>query len=328
MKYFVRGALAALLLFGCDDGGSGGGTDAGPMAGGDAGPMTGSDAGPMTGSDAGPMTGSDAGVPITPDMNAQMRNQAANDRIRAVSCGCDMAWFESAAACEAFNTSDAAEACSQSTFMTHFDTVGAFFTCIADLNEDLADCYEAASCDDAALMACDEAADTAAMACPTVPDADAMAFQATAEMCTADDIVGPAGTCPDDSGAVSTTGDAVFMGSTVGAGNDLDAPDGCITVMGGGGSPDRAFRWTAPAAGDYTFDTIGSSFDTVLYVLGDCDGAESLGCNDDTTMGMEGDLRSSVTATLTADQEVLVVVEGFAAGNAGDFVVNINAATP
>ncbi|MEM9068991.1 MAG: hypothetical protein AAGE52_10815 [Myxococcota bacterium] len=263
------------------------------------------------------------GAGITPDMDAQMRLSAANDRIRAARCGCDMGRFESAAICEAFNSSDEADACSESAFTSHFDTVGTFFTCLADVDEALAACYEAASCDGGAVEACDATAESATMACPAVPSADSAPYLTTRDTCVEENVVGPAGVCPDDSGAVSTTGAAVFMGSTIGAGDDLASPDGCVTARGGGASPDRAFRWSAPAAGDYTFDTVGSSFDTVLYVLNDCDGAESLGCNDDTMMG---ELRSTVTATLTEGQEVLVVVEGFSFINAGNFVVNINEA--
>jgi hypothetical protein len=60
----------------------------------------------------------------------------------------------------------------------------------------------------------------------------------------------------------------------------------------------------------------------VVYLLASCDaGAMSLGCNDDLS---DMDLRSRVTATLTMGQEVIVVVEGFADGTAGDFVVNVN----
>ncbi len=79
---------------------------------------------------------------------------------------------------------------------------------------------------------------------------------------------------------------------------------------------DASFEFTAPASGDYTFDTFGSDFDTVLTVLDGCGGAE-LACNDD-TLGTQ----SEVTVTLSAGQTVLVVVDGFAA-SIGDVVVNV-----
>ncbi len=49
----------------------------------------------------------------------------------------------------------------------------------------------------------------------------------------------------------------------------------------GGEGAEQTYLWTAPEDGTYTFDTLETQFDTVLYVLeGACDGAE-LGCNDD-----------------------------------------------
>lgn len=95
----------------------------------------------------------------------------------------------------------------------------------------------------------------------------------------------------------------IVLGNTFGTTNDFAGS------CGGAGGPDREFVFTAPAAGTYTFDTRGSSLDTVLYVLGgECMGAE-LGCNDD------GDGPQSVLAVDLADgQTVTVVVDGDAAG--------------
>ena len=74
----------------------------------------------------------------------------------------------------------------------------------------------------------------------------------------------------------------------------------------------------AQAAGTYTFDTIGSALDTLIYVLdGDCAGAE-LACNDDAV-----GLASSVTVNLAANQTVIVVLDAYA-GSGGDYVLNIS----
>ncbi|MFK7986113.1 MAG: hypothetical protein AB8I08_08780 [Sandaracinaceae bacterium] len=309
-------SLALIFLVGCGDDTR---TDAG-MPGTDSGMMMMQDAGTPPTTDSGP---TDAGLPPVldagpPDTNASMRNEAANDAIRMTDCGCDMGVFATAEQCAAFNDSDVAATCADMAYDTHFATVGAFFTCQAQINEDFQTCFAAAACDDDAIEACEAAA--GAFSCPTVSEADAMAYQTTLETCLETMVVGPAGACPDDSGAINTTGASVFMGTTVGAGTDLDAPTDCYEIEGGGGSPERALRWTAPAAGEYTFDTIGSDFDTVLYLLNTCEDATAVACNDD--IGAE-DFRSSLTATLTEGQEVLVVVEGFASTNAGNFVVNI-----
>lgn len=85
------------------------------------------------------------------------------------------------------------------------------------------------------------------------------------------------------------------------------------------GGADVSFAWTAPSSGDWTFDTIGSDFDTMLAVFdGECVGpTDRLACNDDS----EG-LLSSVTVTLDAGQVITVVVAGFDA-RTGDYVLNI-----
>jgi hypothetical protein len=106
-------------------------------------------------------------------------------------------------------------------------------------------------------------------------------------------------------------GNPVATGSTVGQGNDFDA--GCI----GQDAADVALVWTALVGGTYTFDTLGSSYDTVLSVREDCVGPE-LACNDDTFM-----LTSQVVLDLVAGQSVLVVIDGYG-NSAGNYELNIN----
>jgi hypothetical protein len=89
-------------------------------------------------------------------------------------------------------------------------------------------------------------------------------------------------------------------------------------TCGDPGSPEATYGFIAPADGMYTFDTLGSTFDTVLHIHdGDCFGPE-LGCNDD-TMGEQ----SVVTLDLAAGQAVVVAVDGFG-GVAGDYTLNVN----
>ncbi|MDO9017151.1 MAG: hypothetical protein Q8S73_12270 [Deltaproteobacteria bacterium] len=122
----------------------------------------------------------------------------------------------------------------------------------------------------------------------------------------------------------SAVGAGVARGTTVGRTNRLTTT-GCGIPSGGtrGGdpAPDVVFRWAAPSAGSWTFDTVGSDFDTLLYVRrGGCEGAE-IACNDDqaTTVGP-----SRVTVALTAGQEVFVVLDGFSTLS-GNYVLNVNA---
>ena len=79
-------------------------------------------------------------------------------------------------------------------------------------------------------------------------------------------------------------------------------------------SPDVAVGWTAPYSGCFVFDTVGSSFDTVLTVL-DADG-NSLECNDD---GPEGTL-SRVSTCVDGGTRLTLVVDGWY--DAGAYVLN------
>lgn len=101
---------------------------------------------------------------------------------------------------------------------------------------------------------------------------------------------------------------STVMGSSLG--EDSEFSSGC----GGAGAPDVAFTFVAPADGDYTFDTQGTTFDTVLYVLdGFCSGPV-LQCNDD---GVVGTNQSMLSVPLLQDQEVTVVVDAFGLQGAG-----------
>lgn len=125
------------------------------------------------------------------------------------------------------------------------------------------------------------------------------------------------GMCPDMD-AMTMTGIGILTGNTAGATDDH------TMSCGFGSSPDIAISWAAPAAGTYTFDTIGSSFDTVLTVRDGttCAGAE-LGCNDDNYYSLDSTLR----LTLTAGQMVVIVIDGYD-GDAGAFTLSITTGAP
>jgi hypothetical protein len=124
---------------------------------------------------------------------------------------------------------------------------------------------------------------------------------------------GPTPTCPESSLGMMT-GIAVAMGTTVGA-----ADDTASATCGDTGAEDVAFSWTAPADGTYTFDTLGSTFDTVVTIRmgADCAGAE-IDCNDD-----DFGLLSRIDVPLTAGDTVTVVVDGYDSAEAGDYVLSI-----
>lgn len=82
---------------------------------------------------------------------------------------------------------------------------------------------------------------------------------------------------------------------------------------------DHTYTFTAPVTAMYEMNTFGSSYDTVLSVLGATCTGVSLACDDDTPgMGTV----SQLFVNLTAGQTVTVVVDGWAA-SAGNYVLNV-----
>ncbi len=120
------------------------------------------------------------------------------------------------------------------------------------------------------------------------------------------------GMCSGCSDTVLTTTQSV-------SGYTTDQPDRWTVGNCGGrvGSGDFIAQFTAPHAGNWEFNTIGSGYDTVLSILqGVCSGSE-LRCNDD-----NAGLQSSIDLWLDAGQTVTVVVDGYG-GSEGYFVLNV-----
>lgn len=181
----------------------------------------------------------------------------------------------------------------------------AYYACVVQANETLFDCLRASRCDEAMDAACYDAARLESGRCPAISVADSERIDARIDECR----VGPPGRCPDS--AISGAAGTIASGTTLGAGADLTGS------CGGSEAPDRAFTWTAPSSGVWTFDTNGSDYDTLLYAVMSCGGAE-LACDDD-----DGDgLQSQITLTLTAGQTIVLVVDGYS-DHAGDFVLNV-----
>jgi len=122
------------------------------------------------------------------------------------------------------------------------------------------------------------------------------------------------GACAPQS--LSSTVPQTVTGTTFNALNSLEPV--CAAL----GAADVAYTFTAPSTANFAFDTIGSTFDTVLYAF---DGLSCtlLACDDD-TFGVE----SFINMPLNAGQQVVVVVDGFAAGDAGPFTLNVSSPPP
>lgn len=81
-------------------------------------------------------------------------------------------------------------------------------------------------------------------------------------------------------------------------------------------APDVQLEYTAPQAGTFVFDTVGSDFDTTLSILDSCDAAQ-IRCNDDWV-----GLRSQLVHTLAEGESIVLSVDGFS-NEDGDFVLNV-----
>jgi hypothetical protein len=113
-------------------------------------------------------------------------------------------------------------------------------------------------------------------------------------------------TCPE---RTLTTGSAL-VGSTVGLGDEAAG------TCGGTNGSDVTVSFTAPTAGDWVFSTNGSAFDTVLYALDACGGAQ-LACDDDAGTGDA----SQIVVPMTAGQAITLVVDGFSLSASGDYIL-------
>ncbi|WP_428267685.1 ADYC domain-containing protein [Haliangium sp.] len=111
----------------------------------------------------------------------------------------------------------------------------------------------------------------------------------------------------------TATGQAVATGITSSSMNHFSPS--CVT--GTQMAPDRAYRWTAPRAGIYSFTTLGSDFDTVLYVY---KGGREVRCNDNVSSRI---VQSAVSINLAEGESVVVFVDGYGR-DAGNYTLNID----
>ncbi|MEZ4268511.1 MAG: hypothetical protein R3F39_19270 [Myxococcota bacterium] len=90
-----------------------------------------------------------------------------------------------------------------------------------------------------------------------------------------------------------------------------------------GSGKDVAWQWTVPFTEWFTIDTLGSDFDTVLYLReGACDGPETA-CNNDADAAVD---RSRIVGRFEAGTTYALVVDGNS-GASGNAVLNIQPVT-
>ncbi|MBN8610498.1 MAG: hypothetical protein J0L92_07940 [Deltaproteobacteria bacterium] len=245
---------------------------------------------------------------------------------------CECRWmdegYKTLAACveDQLATGDLLE-CAEEGYNAARSASAAHYDCVSPALETYASCRMTAGCGEAAgdaITACVETVNAAIQACAELPEEATTVFNE----CFQREVIGPASMCPEPGAAWMGLG--TFMGTTTLGGNDSNPdatcfPDGMIpdTLEI---SPERAYRWVAPGAGTFVFDTVGTEHDTILYVRSSCTGA-FVACNDDIDTEM-GNIASRVSVTATmAGQEFIVVVDGFAAEASGEFTVNVTMGT-
>ncbi|MFT6627080.1 MAG: cysteine-rich repeat protein [Flavobacteriales bacterium] len=106
-----------------------------------------------------------------------------------------------------------------------------------------------------------------------------------------------------------------FLGTATGpgvaSGAFPDLTDDNSGTCGSVGGSDIVYGWIAPAAGDYQFDTCGSTSDTLIYVRDGSGSGDELLCNDDNGGVCGESLSSAVTLTMTSGQTIAIVVDGY-----------------
>ncbi len=284
--------------------------------------------------DTGTGPGIDTGMPITMtdagrDAFVQPSDPFANYEAALTAAfvqECECNWmaqgFKSVAACvEEQNATGDFRECSREGYMVGPEAAGPYYECQASALYTYAECRVEAGCEEsgaAARMACVDTIGATRMTCPELPRDSRRAESE----CILRDHIGSASMCPEP--GAPWMGLGTFTGDTTLAGNDSNP----TCVMGSSSfSPDRAYRWVAPAPGAYQFDTVGTEFDTVLYVRsGGCTG-RIVGCQDDVEAGVITTSQVVVSAA-TAGEEFVVVVDGFTTRAQGPFTVTVTMAAP
>ena len=123
-------------------------------------------------------------------------------------------------------------------------------------------------------------------------------------------------------GEIEGFGTAIFVGNTD------DSDDSVGASCAGGGGSDLGLLWTAPETGQYRFNTLGSDYDTAIFLLDTtCDGEELI-CNDDAFGGSSagpGGLLSQIEPPLEEGQRVVIMLAGYQ-GDSGNVQLNIELA--
>jgi hypothetical protein len=134
--------------------------------------------------------------------------------------------------------------------------------------------------------------------------------------------------CPSCGSLGSSVGTDLVTGTNADAPSQMVSPIPCLegpagTEINVGAGPEVTFAWTAPVSGAWSFDTAGSTYDTVVYVI-DYDhascGGGVLACADDSSSSM---FQACSTVHLVQGQTVVIVLDGYSPTMAGEFHLSI-----
>ena len=187
-------------------------------------------------------------------------------------------------------------------FAAHESVLRPYYQCLVANNRTYTSCLMASGCDRSAISRCQTAVDDANRRCLIILSIES--YMASLLMCTG----GPSSACPE--GDSDRTGPSVFTVQPCERGMTLL---GLVLSFVG--------RRTARIVGrllhrTYLFETSGSDFNTVVYLLRTV--GRGVACNDNFA-----DLTSQVEVTLEEGESVIVVVDGYDEESAGDYVVNV-----
>ncbi len=126
---------------------------------------------------------------------------------------------------------------------------------------------------------------------------------------------------------IALPGAGVFVGDTAGGPSvDQETDPNCIGSPTPAGSAEVVYAFSPDADGTWCFSTLGSTFDTVLYVRADvCEDPEAeVACNDDNA-DVAGGTRSALTLDVVGGSTYFVFVDGFSFANDGPYALRVSA---
>jgi predicted secreted protein len=129
----------------------------------------------------------------------------------------------------------------------------------------------------------------------------------------------------DDLGAAAVVAGLPFSRIQTTIGASLAADDPTLPCLGAWGFNSVWYRYTPPTTGQITFDTFGSSYDTVLAIWrGTRGNLTNVGCNDNS----RGGLQSEVLATLQGGITYYVEIVGKTLTDQGDLSLSARSGDP